>query len=402
MRLAIQDEAEWFRRYGLRGEPHYGADSYANREEAKERVRAQEEYQRTIHARFFREEEEEGSTFGAGGLNAKPNARTAQLQAWANQVVELRGSPLEPSTSGHPDQDKHNHKHIIRVNLQYLASHSDTVYTMAQSRIHFQRHHHQQQIEQLPKDPPADPTDPPASPALQSMCSSTIPENTKEVLVVSLDEYSVEAIHVLLELLDDGDPLACLHEEQVVEVCRLAHYLQCTVLLDETLTPLLVKSVDSSNCMSLCQLADSLEIPALLEASCHHMMRSLGSLEQHEVWGDLTPELKDRIQTIRKLLESRNSKILFFSSFDEYLALFAEQVDYYRERLEDAQRSQERLAQAASQQPATGRAVRLAARGPSQKAWDYAQSKIDEQKERVKVLKLVLQEQKKLFRGKNL
>ena len=84
--LAIQDEAEWLRRYGLNGEPHYGADSYANQQEAKQRVQAQENYRAQILAKLFE------------GQPPADERRNAQLDHWSNQVVKIMaatGPPVE-------------------------------------------------------------------------------------------------------------------------------------------------------------------------------------------------------------------------------------------------------------------------------------------------------------------
>ena len=322
--LAIQDQAEWLRRYGLNGEPHYGADSYANQQEAKQRVKAQDDYQAQIHARLFEEQTQ------------AERQRQERLKEWSNQKVQIMAS------SGPP----------IECNLRHFATYSDTIFTMAESRPHFE-------------------------------------SDASSLLALSLSDHSRDAVLHFLELLKAPsafrknlkDHGVRPDEEHIVECCHIANYLQCNSLLDDVLVPILIHSVDSANCLSLCQLADQLNIPPLLEASVNHMMRSLGCVEEHEVWGDLTPELQGRIHAIRQILQSSNRRKLFFSSFEEYLALFAEQVDYYRERLDDAVHQQ-------------------SLHSKQSRGWEYAQSKIDQQRERVRILKLVLQEQKKIFRRK--
>jgi prolipoprotein diacylglyceryltransferase len=52
--------------------------------------------------------------------------------------------------------------------------------------------------------------------------------------------------------------------------------------------------------MSICQLADQLHLPCLLEASLGHMMQRLGCLEDHEIWGDLTPVTKHQPKQLTK------------------------------------------------------------------------------------------------------
>lgn len=323
--LAIEDEGEWLRRYGLHGEPCYGAESYTNQQEAKERIQAAETYQQSVHAKLFHDEDAETTT----------QQREAQLQAWSNQAVRITASSGEP----------------IECNLRELASCSDTIYTMAESRLHFE-------------------SDPTVS------------------IVLSLEDYSKQSVLYFLGLLqkDRVEDYSVSDEpdgQMIVECCRIASYLQCTVLLDEKLVPLLIRSVDSANCLSLYQLADQLHVPALIEASVNHMIRSLGSVEEHAIWEDLAPELRERIQSIQQILQSSNRRQLFFSSCDEYLAIFAEQVDYYRERVESALHQQ-------------------TLHPKNSQGWVYAQSKIEQQQERVRILKLVLQEHKTLFRPKSL
>lgn len=322
--LAIEDEGEWLRRYGLHGEPVYGAESYTNQQEAKERIQAAETYQQAIHAKLFHN----------AGEAATDEKRSTQLEAWKDHVVRINVSSGD----------------AIEYNLRELASCCDTIYVMAESRSHFQL-------------------------------------DTSGPLLLSLEEYSYQSVLHFLRLLQKDRSLGYNEGsdqpdgEIIVECCQIASYLQCTTLLDEVLVPILIRSVDSANCLSLCQLADQLHLPALLESSVNHMMRSLASVEEHAIWGDLTPELRERIQAIQHILQSTNRRQLFFSSFDEYLAVFAEEVDYYRERLESALHQQ-------TLHPKNSR------------SWEYAQSKIEQQMERVRILKLVLQEQKKLFRPK--
>lgn len=323
--LAIEDENEWLRRYGLYGEPHYGDESYANQQEAIERIQAAESYQSSVHAKLFKDEAEA--------------TRSAQLEKWSNEIVIITASGGE----------------FVECNLKELATFCDTIYTMAENRLHFE-------VDKSADGPLS------ASP-----------------ISISLEHYTKPAIEYFLVLLqsDQGNAALLNNPEDfdgqfMVDCCRIASYLQCNRLLDSVLVPALARSVDSANCLSMCQLADQLHLPALLEASMNHMMRSLASVEKHEIWGDLPSELRDRILAIQQILQGSNRRQLFFSSFNEYLALFAEQVDYYRERLEGAMSDQVTHSQ-------------------NSKSWEYAQSKIEKQKERLRILKLVLEEQKKIF-----
>jgi hypothetical protein len=350
--LQIQDEAEWFRRYGLSGAPHYGDESYANQQEAKRRVQDQFSYQEKVHEQIFKE--------SAQRDNDQQCQRQTKLDEWKSDTITLLVTIDEGGTA------------TIECNVKALASHSDTVFAMALSRELY-----------------------------SSMNSTSTTEHPP--LSLSLENYSKQTVEAFLQLVvrvdttttTNGNTAAddsittiiteelSIHPEYIVDCCRIAHYLQCTQLLD-SIVQILQASVDSANCMSICQLADQLHLPALLEASLGHMMRSLGGLiEDHSIWGDLTPELQGQITGIQSILQSSNRRQLFFSSFTEYLAMFAEQVEYYRERLTEAKMQQEQHKHLTS--PA---------------AYDYAQEKLDRQTERVRILQLVFAEQKKLFRNK--
>jgi hypothetical protein len=378
--LAIQDESEWFRQYGLSGEPHYGDESYTNQQEATQRVQEQANYQAQVHERLF--QDETTSSTGTGTKqqqDQQAQKRTQQLQAWAKETIQIltAADPSADTTTSTISSPASPAASIpISYNLKDLASHSDTVFAMAENRPHFQQAQSEEE-------------------EAKNGSSSLL------LLRLNLQDYSKDAVEAFLRLLQSStDNITedySLHMDStdgyIIESCQLAHYLQCTELLDCLVHQILIRSVDSANCMSLAQLADQLHLPALLEASLNHMMRSLGCLEEHEIWGDLTPELQERIRVIQQLLQSSVNQSrggqrqkLYFSSFAEYLAMFAEQVDYYLERLTEAKLQQDQKQQ--EQRHTTP-------------AWEYAQTKIDQQQERVRILKVVLAEQKKLFSQKS-
>ena len=417
--LAIQDEEEWYRRHGLppaaaaaahrQGQEvdgsgvgnadfyyeWYGASnlSPANQREAQQRVEAERSYQNQVLQRFHQEDDHQLQT-GDPTNRKSPHSRKEfqeqqrlqQLQVWQSMEIKL-------------EVEQGQTYHIC--NLGSLATFSDTVYALANSYRHFNNSHDD------------DTHDTPT-------------------LSLALHDHSFDAVESFLKILfsllpssesqaDDGADLQIDSEaretanttdstkqaqfessqapndidydtlfeqnkpEHIIEYCQLAHYLQCSQILEHGIIPILIRSVDSSNCMSLCQLADQFHIPSLLEVSMNHLMRSLGSLEESDTWNDLTPELRERITCIRGILTSNNRKQLYFSSFTEYLAMFAEQVDYYKERLLEAKLQQQN---------------HMIPRH-STKGWEYAQSKIDEQEKRVTTLKRVLKEQKRLFGKKD-
>lgn len=317
--LQIEDEEEWLRRNGLVEESHFGADSEYNQSEARRRAEAELDYQREIHEKLFEKEQQEDQSF--------EQIRQNRLNEWKEESISLVTSDM---AAGDP----------ISVNLAMLASHSDTVCTMADSRAHYE----------------------------------------SSALSVSLPDFSSSAVQVFLDMLPETQlPLedSTIRYDHIIDACRLAHYLQCIELL-EKIVRILIDEVDAANCLSLCHLSDQLSLPRLMEASLGFIVKSLTSVETHEVWSELGLELQSQIRAVQSILKSNNRRDLFFSSFSEYIAVFAEKVQYYKERLVEASIQQEQHDQ-------------------SSPGWAYAQEKIDRQAERVETLKMMLAEQKRIF-----
>lgn len=313
--LQIEDEEEWLRRNGLVEEPY--ASEY-NQSEARRRVQEQVNYQKKIHDKIFEKEQKQDQY--------AQKQRQERLNDWKEETVSL--------VTGDMQEDP------ISVNLAMLALHSDTVFAMANSRDHFDG----------------------------------------SALSVSLPEYSCNALQAFLDMLPETYlPVedSTIKYDHIVDACRLSHYLQCTELLQK-IVKILIAEIDAANCLSLCQLAEQLALPVLMEASLSFIMKSLTSLETHEVWNELGSELQDQIQAIQAILKSNNRRDLFFSSFTEYVAVFAEQVQYYKERLAEARIQQEQ-------------------HDETSPAWAYTQKKINRQAERVETLSMMLAEQKRIF-----
>lgn len=175
-------------------------------------------------------------------------------------------------------------------------------------------------------------------------------------------------------------------EHAIIECTRLAHYLQHASILEDCVN-ILMDAIDTENCLAISQLADQLHIPRLFERAISHMMDSMENvsqvLDQGEQEDGLTKELRQRIEAIqtaiRTSLHSTSRNQLYFSSLEEYIAIFAERVQYYKERLMEAEEQQ-------MQRP------RNFGRG-----WHDAQIKIERQKIRVETLETALKEQKKMF-----
>eukprot|EP00980_Cylindrotheca_fusiformis_P008361 scaffold1761_cov54-Cylindrotheca_fusiformis.AAC.1 len=201
--LQIEDEEEWLRRNGLLGgEPfhYYGDESEYNQSEAKKRVQEQARYQNEIHNKLFETITQQNDN--------REQIRNKRLDEWKDETIDIY---LHPSTINNQDDDANDD--IMKVNLKMLASYSDTVFTMADSRQHFEA-------------------------------------TTSNRLSLSLTEFHRDAMDAFLKMLPESHVSSSssspdderftttttifkTHEEHIVDACRLAHYLQCTTLLDK-------------------------------------------------------------------------------------------------------------------------------------------------------------------------
>lgn len=194
-----------------------------------------------------------------------------------------------------------------------------------------------------------------------------------------LVEFPREAVARFVRVADGDVAIHEIDPQYIVDCCRMAHYLQNQSMLSD-IVQILLESVDTANCYSLCQLADELNLPVLFERSLSHMMDRIADLQQEEASEYLTPELRDRINSIKGAIQTsiHCQSRLYFGSLDEYLAIFAERVQYYKER----------LAEAKEQQMLEEKGTRY---------WVDVQSKIDHQEKRVRTLETVFREQKLMF-----
>jgi hypothetical protein len=174
--LQIQDETEWFRRYGLSGEPHYGAESYANQQEAKKRVQDQSSYQQKVHEKIFEESSQRDKE--------QQRLRFNKLQEWKSESITL--------IAGAANQ-------TIECNLKDLASHSDTVFAMALSRQLYSN---------------GDDSD------RSSNTTTTTTTTDENSLSLSLEDYSKEAVEAFLRLVrvdKDDLPIATINTEASID-----------------------------------------------------------------------------------------------------------------------------------------------------------------------------------------
>lgn len=318
-------------------------------------------------------------------------ASHAQEQADAQAVKEqelsaLQGQTLTITCGGGGEKVEH-------INVVPLAAKCETIFALASSWHHF----NPQQQEQSPNCGNHDKADhvgiDPKENTGKDSSSSPSSSSSGNSMQLNLPEFSEFAVRTFIDIvvhesvsLQDivqHEMYQSIHasDELLVELTHLAHYLQHAELLEEAVQILLQK-IDTANCLAMTQLADQLHLPRLFEAALSHMMQSVHNLEQDaECWDHLlTPELRQRIAAIQKAIQSSihdQRSVLYFSSLQEYLAIFAERVNYYKERLAEAMEQQ--------------------AERPQTADWHYAQCKIERQRVRLHTLQTAFQEQKKLF-----
>ena len=240
----------------------------------------------------------------------------------------------------------------------------------------------------------------------------------------------------LLSLIDNG----MISEIHIVECIKLAHYLQCSIVLD-CLASILEHSVDTHNCMALCFLADAMNLKQLFEASVSFVIERLDTFQGiaskesgeetqsayssclddgdgnggfNEVWTSLPHDLRSRVLTMRNVLRSsvigRGSKLsgLFFSSAAEFLAIFRETIRDQEERLAEARKRCDELIRERRDEWAVmclrrgtwfDRSVKAQKEFVFGTEVMYSLDNIERQSRRIQTLRLFYEDQKIIFRS---
>lgn len=316
----IDDIDGWLRTRGLGAPP-----TSVHLEEEAARLTAEEEYAQSIYQHIFRDKD--------AIEQKKREEKEAAIQKWAGFTINVR------TQNGV----------VEGVSLTPLASSCDTVF------------------------------------ALASSWDSFATSSEKDEMYLSLEQFPKESVLEFLALVTQTENIDAVSANSIVDCCQIAHYLQSESVLQSTVE-ILLESVSSSNCLSIYQLADQLDLPQLSERALGHMMETLGDEHILEAWEDLTPELKDRIETIRMAIQSSTNSHqsrLYFGSIDEYISIFSERVQYFRERLIEAKEQ-----------------LQLIEHGT--RSWEDTFQKVQRQEVRVRTLQRVLDEQKKMFLSKGI
>ena len=338
----LESLEQWLEVHGL---PAPVDEERWERVQDRQRVAEAQAYQKAIHRQVFGSDDDDDDDDGNDYYDKNDpaqQAKQAQLQAWRDAQCGLTVTCSDQVV-------------LPPLDLVPLAASCDFIYALAASWRHFQQASNDDEDE----------------------------EHSTVVVQLNLPEFAAHHVQLFVDIVNQTQSLHQVPSgSDIVEVCKLAHFLQNTQLLQET-EQILLHSIDTANCLALTQLADSLHLPRLFEASLAHMMQSVHDLEQGECWDHFTPELRNRIAAIRSAIQSSihdQRSVLYFASLQEYLAIFAERVHYYKERLAEAMEQQ-------------------ASRDPSPAWWD-AQRKIERQRTRLHTLQTAFAEQKKLF-GRN-
>jgi hypothetical protein len=321
-RLPIQDLETWLLFNGLRYDDDNNSAIDLNRQEEIARFREHERYQQSIHEAAFQDSME----------------REKEKHAFLDTLQDISMDILTSDGV------------VENVSLRKLAERCEAILAFASSYDKFQKQ----------------------------------PERVQ----FDLKHFPKQAVQEFVDVAISKKEAREIGTESIIHCCQLAHYLLALEVLQE-ITDILIKSIDTNNCLSICHLADELHLDELFERSLGHMMDTMGNIQEDEqTWDELTPELRDRIAAIKMAIESsinsssraarNSSRRLYFASLDEYLSIFAERVQYFKERLVEAKEQQNHVIK-------------------NTKGWIDAQKKIEKQEVRVRTLEIALAEQKKLF-----
>lgn len=165
-----------------------------------------------------------------------------------------------------------------------------------------------------------------------------------------LEQFCPNSVYSFLRLLGlDGVIMKVqdIPSGEIIECCRIAHFLQCRNLLDP-IVDLIKENVDAENCVSICLLADQLQIPALMNESMSLILDRLDMIQKNDLWNDFPLALKNHVITLRNAASSsivgggKQGRVLFTSG-KEFLAIFSDIIREHRERLIEAKRRQQEI-----------------------------------------------------------
>ena len=355
---------------------------YADPNHAERRQVEGNRYQETVHQKAFGEHDQKER-------DAKVSKRQF-LDTLKGQTISVLSTKEEEGE----DDEQRSAPCATSVPLHMLAAACDTVYTMVRSDRMLWSRQNSAALSDL-----EDANDSSNNNWHQSTLDLTSFRSgpVSSFLSVIMDPCKDAEKHENDAGVYDDISLANVPPQHIVDVCLISHYLQCTSVMEKTIE-ILKESVDSDNCLSICQLADQLGSPSLFEAAVAHLIEKLDDMQNHDEWEDFDITLRNRVVTMRNAVHSsiigRGQKTaVFFSSSDEFLAIFSDNIREQRERLAEAKRRQEEIISDRTRNP------RGRHRDPYGGSVKDAEIKIERQERRLQTLETFYQEQKLIFSG---
>ncbi len=351
---------------GQRADAFYADPNHAQRREEEGTL-----YQEAVHCVAFAEHDQKER-------DAKVSKRLF-LDTLRGQTISVLSTPWE-------DAEQKGAPCATSVPLHKLAASCDTVYTMVRSDRMLWSRQNSAALSDLGDNDEAKSNNKWHQSTLDLTNFRSGP--VRSFLSVIMDASKSE---------NDDISLANVPPQHIVDVCLISHYLQCISVMEKSID-VLKESVDSDNCLSICQLADQLGSPSLFEAAVTHLIEKLDDIQTHDEWDDFDITLRNRVVTMRNAVRSsiigRGQKTaVFFSSSDEFLAIFSDNIREQRERLAEAKRLQEEIISDRKRNP------RGRHRDPHGGSVKDAKIKIERQERRLQTLESFYQEQKLIFSG---
>ncbi len=226
-----------------------------------------EEYQKSVHKSIFEEAKQSN----------EESKKKMFLEIHSSEKIALR------TAKGDVIED---------LPFIVMASKCDTIYSIASSRFT-------------------------CDPSLKDLC-------------FDLQHFEHELVGIFINVLFRKIRVEEIPDDSVIDCLKLSHYLQCSEIF-QPIIQIIETSIDAKNCISICQLADQLQIPSLFETSLSFMVGTFNKIQNHELWEELPTVLQNRLLTLRSAVQSsilcrgHKSKVFFHSS-QEFLAIFSDNI----------------------------------------------------------------------------
>ena len=357
---------------------------YADEQHASKRAQVEDAYQEEVHRAAFAEYDRKEQDEKLSRRRFLDTLKGQSIQVLSRKQEDMDASSGTCTTADDVSVKNQCNTTAMAFPLGALASACDTVYTMIRSeRTHWSRQN--------------------------SALSDVDSVANDHQSTLDLTNFGSDSVGSFLSLIpnsaegandEESVSLENVPSHHIVDVCLISHYLQCASLLVKTID-VLKESVDSENCLSICNLADQLGSPSLFEVSVSHLIDKLDCIQDHDEWEDFPVTLRNRVITMRNAVHSsiigRGQKTsVFFSSSDEFLALFSDSIREQRERLAEAKRRQEEIIEDRVQNSGSLLSRHRDIYGGSVKD---AEIKIERQERRLQTLEMFYREQKLIFSG---